>query len=251
MASITESLRLSFDNFNRQIAAAVKLLKKLPGSRTEDAVVAVDDIVDDPNAVMRFGCPVHRDDIVVYEFDEYRLLDDHALDIQVKLVYKIPELIQIARSSELVIQAQLDAAADAIEHAIAIAGTHESESTCETPIQMDYELRAKAKSILFSMLALLDSGKTVVTNRDIAVAGDPNCQKDLTATMGAHDEVVRMKWEGRTGADGYFATTDRSNGRSLVGLGLVEPAGKVGREVQWSLTKQGFEVAEHLKANLS
>jgi hypothetical protein len=119
MALVSDSLRQSLDNLNSQVRAAEKLLRKIPGSRSESAEIPINFALDFSDCVLRFGCTGFRDRIVVCTPCELNTIDSYSIDIQIEIAKLIPDLFAIARSSESDIREAADDAADAIQHAIA------------------------------------------------------------------------------------------------------------------------------------
>ena len=250
MGYLSESLRASLANFNKQIAAAEKALKKIPGSRSKDATVPVHFFVEDDQAFMRFGCPNYRDRIVVHEFDDFRVVDAYSIDIQIELALLVPDLIRLARASEDDIRLSVDEAAEAIQYALAgDEGSHDWSPEVEQGSSCEFELPSQTQAITLTprataiVLALSDSANEWVDTKTLArLAGvNPN----LTDVIGSVDESTRLKWEGRAGADGYRATKD---GHSLIGLGLVDAAPNAsGRMSAFALTPLGIDLAAEIR----
>lgn len=129
---VSEKAIQAFRELQEQIEAAEKLLRKLPGSKTSDAKVSLDDLfpVDEPHdlgaCLELFGEPGELMVCHYYfnsnngeeELSTKRLVD-HSTTIRIAIAKKIPDLIQLARAAEGKVVASAKEVAASIEQAIA------------------------------------------------------------------------------------------------------------------------------------
>lgn len=164
MAFVSESMRASLENLNAKIHSAEKVLRKVPGSRSENAVIFLGWYDDGEDAFMRFGCPELRDRIVVNELGKFKTLDEYSIDLQTSLASSIPDLLTLSVDSESDVRASIDDVASAIEHSLAGLETshssnclptrhvkenapHSSAASCQSYIAFWEQLLAKANHI--------------------------------------------------------------------------------------------------------
>lgn len=128
---VSEKAVHAFKQLQEQIEAAEKLLRKLPGSRTEEAKVWMSDIfpsdhhqdhgtslelVGDPGEL--YVCHYFIDSGTGEEECKSKRLVDYSTVLRIAIATKIPELIQLAKAAEgKVVEAAIEAATS-IEQAI-------------------------------------------------------------------------------------------------------------------------------------
>lgn len=128
---VSEKAVEAFKGLQEQIEAAEKLLRKLPGARTDEAKIWLSELFasDDPNdmgtSLELFGDPGELR-VCQYYFnsssgeEEYstKRLVDYSTVTRIAIAKKIPELIQLSKAAEgKVVEAAKEAAAS-IEQAI-------------------------------------------------------------------------------------------------------------------------------------
>lgn len=121
----------SITRLHEQIVAAESLLRKLPGSRSEEARVWFNDMFqsDDPNDLgsnLEFtaesGIVVRHnyfDKIAGNDASQLKRLQEFPTIVRIEIAKRIPELIQLSKAAEGKVAADADAVADSIEQAIA------------------------------------------------------------------------------------------------------------------------------------
>ncbi len=130
----------SITRLHEQIVAAETLLRKLPGSRSEQAKIWFKDLfqTDDPNDMgsnLEFTaeagiCVRHHycDKVAGIETSQLKQLQEFPTIVRIEIAKRIPELIQISKAAVGKVAADAESVADSIEQAIA---EHRVHSKCK------------------------------------------------------------------------------------------------------------------------
>ena len=129
--AVSESVRETLTRLHVQIEAAQKLLQKMPGARTQSAVVSLSDVYPDGQEYGEFASLEFWDEglrVVFYGFDpntndhgvtSVKRLEDMPTVKRIEIAKHIPELIRLAKAAEGEVKKLADDVAASIEQAIA------------------------------------------------------------------------------------------------------------------------------------